>query len=208
MKTIITSHYLPSIAYFAALASSSEIIIERHEHYTKQTYRNRCHINTCNGQAQLIIPISTNHGKMLITDVRIDNAQKWVNNHWRTIQTAYGRAPFFEYYADDLEKIITKKFSFLYDLNYQLLSMCLTALKWKVPVTESMSYKNIQDDSIKDLRSLINPKKASLLSNLYQAVAYPQVFGNVFVQNLSVIDLIFCEGPEACRIIQASALAK
>lgn len=208
MKFLIELHYLPSIAYFSALSSATEVVIERHENFLKQTYRNRCCIQTSQGIEQLTVPLTSKHGKTPITDIRIDYSQKWLNNHWRTIQSAYGKAPFYEHYADDLEKVLFRKNEFLYDLNIQLLSMCLAWLKWKVTVSESMSYEKELSHTVTDLRSLINSKKNDLLAKFYSPVEYTQVFGNTFVSNMSVIDLIFCEGPASARIVKASAVEK
>ena len=208
MKALIEVHYLPSVAYFAALADTKGIILERHEHYVKQTYRNRCHVNTSQGVSTLIVPVTTNHTKTLITDLRIDYSQKWVNNHWRTIRSAYGKAPFFEHYADDLEKVLYSKHEFLYDLNVRFLSLCLKWLKWGIPVTETLSYEPAAQPDAIDLRSQINSKKPDNLSNFFRPSSYTQVFGNAFVENMSLIDLISCEGPEAGRRIQASAMRK
>ncbi|MBL0741628.1 WbqC family protein [Chryseolinea lacunae] len=208
MTALIETQYLPPVAYFAALRAAHEIVLEKHEHYEKQTYRNRCYINTARGQETLIVPTTAKHGKVVITEVRVDYTQKWLNNHWRTLQSAYGKAPFFEYYSEDLEKILFKRHSFLYDLNYELLSMCLRWLKWDVSVKESLSYTKLPDQPKSDLRSAINPKKAANLSRFYQPAKYYQVFGNTFAENLSIVDLIFCEGPEAARIVQVSTVVK
>ena len=205
---LIEAQYLPPIAYFAAIQPASVITIEKHEHFQKQTYRNRCYILSSQGKEMLILPLTSKHGNVCITDIKIDYSQKWLNHHWRSIQSAYGRAPFFEYYASDLEKVLFAKHTFLYDLNYQLLSMCLKWLKLNVAVKESLAYEKSIDSSITDLRSLINPKKSDLEEKFYNPSSYTQVFGSTFVKNLSLIDLIFCEGPAARLIVEASAVAK
>jgi hypothetical protein len=205
---LIETQYLPPIAYFAAIQHASTIIIERHEHFQKQTYRNRCYFLSSQGKETLILPLTSKHGHVSITDIKIDYSQKWLNHHWRSIQSAYGRAPFFEYYAHDLEKVLFAKHVFLYDLNYQLLSMCLKWLKWNVAVEESLAYEKTIDSSTLDLRSLINPKKNDIEEKFYKPIAYTQVFGNTFVKSLSLIDLIFCEGPAARLVVEASAVAK
>ncbi len=208
MKALIELQYLPSVAYFAALQSGAEIIIEKHEYFVKQTYRNRCHITTSQGEEQLIIPVTNKHGKVVVTDVKIDYAQKWLNNHWRTIQSAYGKSAFYEHYAPSLEKVLFKKHTFLYDLNFELLSLCLTWLKWNIPVSESLSYIKDAGPDVVDLRSRLNAKKNDLLPDFYNPVPYTQVFGNPFASNLSLIDLIFCEGPAAARLVKASSVEK
>lgn len=208
MTALIETHYLPSIGYFAALQNIQEIILEKHEHYIKQSYRNRCHILSAQGKEKLIVPLTSGHGKLFISDVRIDYGQKWLNNHWRTIQSAYGKAPFFEYYSEDLEKVLFKKVVFLYDLNYDLLSMCLKWLKRDVTIKESLAYERAPVLPVLDLRSAITLKNEENLQYFYRPVSYYQVFGNAFVANASIIDLIFCEGPEAAGIVKASAIAK
>ncbi len=205
---LIEAQYLPPIAYFAAIEHASTIIIEKHEHFQKQTYRNRCHLLSSHGIETLILPLTSKHGNVSITDIRIDYSQKWLNHHWRSIQSAYGRAPFFDHYAHDLENVLFAKHTFLYDLNYQLLSMCLKWLKWNVPVEESLTYEKKIDSSTLDLRSLINPKKTYIEEKFYKPAPYTQVFGSTFVKNLSLIDLIFCEGPAARLVVEESVVAK
>ena len=174
----------------------------------KQTFRNRCRINTSNGEKHLIIPVISSRQERRIIEVRLDFTQKWLNNHWRTIQSAYGKAPFFDHYSDDLHQILFKKVGFLYELNYMLLSMCLKWLNWDIPLKETEYYAQSMPNDVLDLRSAINPKKLEQCHQFYYPVTYNQVFGNTFVENLSLIDLIFCEGPEASKIIQASAVQK
>lgn len=208
MTALIETQYLPSIAYFAAIQNFHEIVLEKHEFYVKQTYRNRAHIISASGKEKLIIPLTSKHGKTLITEIRIDYSQKWLNNHWRTIQSAYGKAPFFDHYSEELERILFKKIAFLYDLNYDLLSMCLRWLKKDVTIKESSTFERDPAESVLDLRSAINPRNEENLQYFYRPVNYHQVFGSTFVANASIIDLIFCEGPGAAKIVRESTVAK
>ena len=208
MTALIETQYLPSVAYFSAIQNFQEIILEKHEYYVKQTYRNRCHIISARGKEKLIIPLTSKHGKALITEIRIDYSQKWLNNHWRTIQSAYGKAPFFDHYSEELERILFKRIVFLYDLNYDLLSMCLRWLKKNVTIKESSAFERDPEGTVLDLRSAINPRNEENLQYFYQAVNYHQVFGSRFVANASIIDLIFCEGPGAAKIVRESAISK
>jgi hypothetical protein len=207
VKTIlIESQYLPPIAYFSLLSGADALIVEKYEHYEKQSYRNRCYIKTASGIQSLTIPLTEKHGKTAIAEVKIDYSQKWLNNHWRSIQSAYGNAPFFEYYSHELHDALFKRPVFLYDLNRMLLTMCLKWLKSNIPVTETSSYVTEPDITISDYRSVLNPKKADSCNRIYKSVGYSQVFGSKFVENLSIIDLVFCEGPGALSIVKASAL--
>lgn len=202
-SALIELHYLPPIAYFVALSSSSEIILERHERYVKQSYRNRCYINTAQGREMLSIPVVHSQGQ-LTTDVKIDYNQKWQHRHWRAIQTAYGKAPFYEFYAERIRKVIYEKHDFLYDLNLNLLSLCLTFMKWNIPLKETSQYEKEVKCAENDLRGVINTKNEAELSKLYQPLPYIQVFGNMFESGLSVLDLIFCMGPNALELIKQS----
>ena len=205
MISLIELHYLPSIAYFSILAHSEKITIERHEHYVKQSYRNRFKILGANGVQQLTIPVTGKHGNVTITDVRIDYSQKWMNNHWRSITSAYRKAPFFEHYADDLSRILMKKQPFLYDLSLELLTICLKWLRLEIPLVETSAYEIAPAEGISDLRNRLLVKKPETHQLLYTPQPYTQMFGKTFVKNLSVIDLIFCEGPGARQLVQGSA---
>ncbi|HYG04549.1 MAG TPA: WbqC family protein [Chryseosolibacter sp.] len=205
MRLLIESQYLPPICYFSTLLHFDEVVVEKYEHYQKQTYRNRCYVNTSNGPDILIVPLTAKHGKVLIKDIRIDYSQKWLNGHWRTIQSAYGKAPFFEYYATDFHDILFQKHDFLYDLNFSLLTMCLKWLRYNIPVTETSIYEKAVNEDVIDFRSVINPKKEEGGNRFFKSVAYHQVFGSKFVNNLSIVDLVFCEGPGAMSIVRASA---
>lgn len=205
MNYLIELHYLPAIPYFSLLHRAQKIIVEKHEHFVKQSFRNRCHILAAHGVERLVIPLTSGHGKVLITDIRIDYSQKWLNNHWRTIESAYRNAPFFEYYADDLNRILFRKHEFLYDLNWELLTNCLAWLKWDIRVEESEKYEKIPAEGIMDVRNIIHAKKPEQYADYFYPVAYSQVFGNKFAAGLSIIDLVFCEGPAARTVVASSA---
>lgn len=194
---LIELHYLPSIQYFSELKSVHTLVIEKHEYFVKQSYRNRCRITTSQGLLSLSVPLLAPHGKTRITDVRIDYSQKWLNNHWRAIQSAYAKAPFFEFYADSFHKILFKSHPFLFDLNRELLTMCLKHIKLDIAIEESLSYEQTIKSEIKDLRNVILAKNQALTKKANTIKPYMQVFGNEFVPNLSLIDLIFCTGPKA-----------
>jgi hypothetical protein len=184
------------------LADYQKIVFEKHEHFVKQSFRSRCIINTAQGAQTLTVPLTSKHGKTIISEVRIDYSQKWLNNHWRAIHSAYAKAPFFEYYADSLERILFKKHTLLFDLNHELLTMCLKWIKLNVQIEESLAYEALVSSSTKDLRNVFSPKIKPLGSDLPSLRPYTQVFGNAFVNNLSLIDLVFCTGPQALAYVK------
>ena len=203
---IIELQYLPRPEYFALLIQESDIEIDKHEYFVKQTFRNRCQILTANGVDDLTIPVLGSGKKILAKDIKIDHSQKWLNRHWRAIQSAYGKAPFFEYYADELRIIYDRKHEYLFDLSYEILTQCLDFLGFEIDVSFTHEYEDLKNQPENDFRSVISPKSNSNLSIPYNQINYQQVFGNNFVNNLSVIDLIFCEGPEAGRVIKSSII--
>ncbi|HRI78412.1 MAG TPA: WbqC family protein [Cyclobacteriaceae bacterium] len=205
MKTVlIESHFLPSLEFFCAILPCEKIILEKHEHFIKQSYRNRCFVLAANGVERLTVPVTEKHGKVLITRAKIDYGFRWQVNFWRTLESAYHNAPFFEHYCDDLKKEIFCHHTYLYDLNFRLLSLCLGWLKWEKSIAETVRYEKEILQPVQDMRGRISAKKDFLQREVYQPHTYQQVFGKAFVPNLSIIDLVFCEGPHAAAVLIAS----
>jgi len=181
-----------------------DIIIESKESYAKQTFRNRCQIKTANKVEDLIIPIQKGNSNIPIQEIRIDHNQSWIKNHWGALQSAYGKAPFFEHYAEDVEEILLKKPRFLFDLNLQILEFFLNILGINKKIIFSQRFEKTYPIEITDLRSSIHPKQHINELPFYHPINYVQVFGNQFIKDLSILDLIFCEGPNASKIIKES----
>lgn len=201
---LIEPHFLPSVEYFCALSGAAEVQFEVCEHYVKQSYRNRCYINTAQGPAQLTVPLTAKHGKTPLREVKIDYSVPWQKNMWRTLQSAYRKAPFFEHYADDLESLLFSRHVHLVELTMPLLSFCLRNLRLAPATSETVSYQPHAAVGVADLRSLISAKKPHFHRLFYQPHPYYQVFGSAFVANLSVVDLLFCQGPQAPALLHAS----
>jgi len=204
---IVELQYLPQAKYFALLLAEPKLEIDGNEHFVKQTYRNRCRILTANGIDELSIPVLGGNKKILSREIRIDHSQKWFNRNWRAIQSSYGKAPFFEYYAGDFLSVYQKKHMFLFDLTHELLTLCLDFLQIDIKLKFTTEYHSLQNMPQNDFRSNIRPNSNLNYTNSYNQQSYQQVFGNNFVNNLSVIDLIFCEGPRAGEVIKSSITA-
>jgi hypothetical protein len=203
-SVIIETQYLPSISYFVRLAAFDTVVIEKHERFPKRTYRNRCYINTAQGIDRLVVPV-VRGGRLATGEVRIDYSQKWLTRHWRAIQSSYGKAPYFEHYGPALRETLFMKYDFLLELNKTLLSLCLGWLGLPLPILETTRYEKTPSGGIIDLRNTITAKKSTELQETDFPIKYPQVFGSKFVPNLSVVDLIFCTGPEAGRLVRTAA---
>ncbi|MDN5200694.1 WbqC family protein [Fulvivirgaceae bacterium BMA10] len=202
-SVLLELQYLPCLEYFVCLNEYDKIIIEAQEYYVKQTYRNRCYILAANKIDVLSIPVKSGNRKILIKDVQIDYNQKWLNNHWRGIISAYGKSPYFEHFVHEFEKVFFRKRKFLFDLNWDLLTICLKILRMNTEICFSDTYNTDTSSDVLDLRSVIHPKSRDKRL-FYEPFVYNQIFGKDFAENLSVIDLIFCEGPNALTILENS----
>lgn len=198
--------YLPPIEFFVAIADADQLIIAGDDRYQKQTYRNRAHVRLANKVESLSIPVIGGNKKVHYRDVKIDYKQKWKNIHLRGIRSAYGKAPFFEYFFPYFEAIYEKNIDNLYSLNLELLTLCLKLMKVKTKV--SIGTKEEDYSTCEDLRRIIVAKEPFEQRNIYEPYPYVQLFGSDFVPNLSIIDLLFCEGPLANEIISQSKKKK
>ncbi len=209
-KILMELHYLPNLRYVSKFLLYSEIQIEACEHYQKGSYRNRCHIAGANGILRLSVPLlKGKHQQQNIREVKIAYHEPWPSQHWQSIYSAYGNAPFFEHYAEYLYPIFFKKPVFLFDLNLQLLTCILDLLSLNSNLQLTTNYSAKVDPSIKDFRNYISPKKnASQDDSNYKIVKYVQVFEEKhgFLPNLSILDLLFCLGPGANLLLEQSLI--
>ena len=202
----IELHYLPSLTYFTALLPFDTVWLEAAEHYGKQSYRNRCYVLTANGIDRLTVPVRNGTHKQSIRDVRIDDHQAWPDRHWRCMVTAYSKAPFFEYYADELETVFRRKWVFLFDLNLELLTLCLKWLRWQNTLLTTKTFEIQVSSEILDAHGQIADRGNAQNGRFYGPVSYQQNFGNVFVPDLSILDLIFCQGTAATDVLKQSLI--
>ncbi|MDR3246179.1 MAG: WbqC family protein [Prevotellaceae bacterium] len=201
---ILSTAYLPNLQYFSKLLAG-EIIIEQHENYPKQTFRNRCEILAANGVILLTVPVKHSAAKIKTRDVKIDYSGNWQKLHWRTIVSAYRSSPFFVYYADDFLPFYERKEEFLLDFNCNFLYKLIELAGLKTKITLSDSYLQEYDD---DCRTLISPKKDKPNDPKFSPVTYYQVFGDKFgfKPNLSILDLLCNEGNNSYQIIKDSRI--
>ncbi|MBQ0025145.1 MAG: WbqC family protein [Bacteroidales bacterium] len=203
-QIVLTSAYLPPVEYFFAVAQSKVTLIEQCELYQKQSYRNRCVIYSAGGPESLSIPVVKDgiHSKP-IRDIRIDYSEPWLQHHLRAFKAAYNSSPFYSYYEDDFLSVFNRKPEFLFDLNMELLLLCLNLLGLKAEIRLTEEYEKEYANG--DFRVSIQPKYKgrSLLEEYEKEKTYFQVFSpkSGFVPNLSVIDILSNEGPNAISFL-------
>ncbi len=199
-NVILSSAYFPPIQYFSNILKVENIIIEQHENYSKQSYRNRCEILSPNGKQTLSIPVIKNSGsKLCIKDVKIDYKNDWQNIHLKSLQTAYLSSPFFEHYIDALMPFFEKEYDFLFDLNLEIIKTLLSELQIDKTINFSKEYKS--EYNFPDFRNSIHPKKKFQTED-FTTQNYTQVFFDKFdfEPNLSILDLLFNEGPNSVNL--------
>jgi len=197
---VLPMFYLPPVEYFMALNKYKfDVLIERNEHFPKQTYRNRANIYSPDGILALTVPVvkgSKNH--TCIKDVRISYEFNWQRLHWMSLQACYRRSAYFEYYEDDFAPFYENKKTFLFDYNEQLLQLLLKSTKIKSRFSYTETYESGYPELI-DMRSSLNPQKKSDIDQK----TYFQVFEekNGFLKNLSIVDLLFNQGPQTANYL-------
>jgi hypothetical protein len=190
--TVFPTAYFPSIDYLRAFVHIQDAQIEIHEHFQKQTIRTRCEILTANGILRLTIPTLHESGRKIpLNEVKIDHSGTWKNDHWRAITSAYALAPYFDDYAIEVKGIIFADDAFLWEKNARCLRLMETVLDKPLSIQYTHSFKGISGDK---------SKNAFLKHEQWNQESYQQVFSydKEFSPNLSMIDLLFNEGP-FCR---------
>ncbi|MBN2485180.1 MAG: WbqC family protein [Bacteroidales bacterium] len=200
---ILSTAYLPNVRYISKLLLHKQSVIDIYETYQKQSYRNRCTIYGANGPQQLTIPvIKTNGNHTLCKDILIEYETNWQHVHWMAIVSAYGHSPFFEIFEDELAHLFEKKEKFLIDFNLKILRQIQESMGTDFNIGFSQHFIMPADESY-DFRNSIHPKeRLNKPDKYFKPVNYFQVFSEKFGHqpNLSFIDLMFNEGPQAIDI--------
>ncbi len=201
MNLIIEYQYFPSIILYKISNNVSNIFFDQYDLYRKMSFRNRCIIAGANGPISLSVPLEFGRGqKKPMKDVRISNHQPWQKQHWKSIVSSYNRSPWFEFYRDELEEIYKKPFAFLLDWDLACFEWSIRKLGLSVTISATDRFVEKYDpDEWIDQRNKLVPK--NYLD--FDQVKYKQVFEERigFIPNLSILDLLFCEGKRAAGLL-------
>lgn len=216
--SLLSTAYFPPIEYFVAIANSRRAEIECGEMYQKQSYRTRCHINGANGLLVLTLPVRRSAAKgeesshkIPVSQLKIDYSKPWLLQHKRALEAAYMSSPFFEYYMDDIYAVLDSGEESLLTMNTRLVHTIAGLIGIQTPIEFTRgdyiapASDLLRERGISDFRDSIHPKKpAMLMESLQMNKPYWQVFTNKqgFVPNLSILDLLFNEGPNAISYLE------
>lgn len=213
MFCLLPSCYLPPVEWFTKLYGYERVWVEQYDNYEKQTYRNRCVIDSPNGPLPLSLPVEKlTEGKCLMKDIRISDHNNWRRIHWQALSSSYLSSPFFEYYQDDFRPFYERKWEFLVDFNEALVEKCCELIDLQPEMQRTREYTAAKDlthentDQIHDFRAIIHPKRGYEQDTEFVAVPYYQVFRHKhgFQPNLSIVDLLFNMGPESLLVLKDS----
>jgi len=206
MNILIHPTYFPTVAHFVAIAKAKTVRFEAADNFQKQTYRNRFFIYGANGKLLLNIPTKHNkkENKTSYQNTEIENIEDWQKQHWKSIVSAYKSSPFFEYYEDEIKDLFFTPQTSLYQLNISIFKIICECIELDTNIEYTDEFiKEYDSEEYVDLRILANAKK----DTAPQFENYTQVFGDKhgYLNNLSILDLLFNEGPNTLNYLESQA---
>jgi len=192
--------YFSPVSQYAAILNSDNVVFETQDNFQKQTYRNRCYIYGANGRLLLNIPVKHNSTseRKKTKDTLIENDFPWQSQHFKSLKAAYRSSPYFEFFEDDIASIYNKKYVYLVDLNIDSYLFVTDALQMSQEFSKTDTYEITP--KIKDYRNLSIAKNGISI----EIEEYTQMFDHKhgFIPNLSILDLLFMEGPNALSFLE------
>ncbi|TXE09922.1 WbqC family protein [Seonamhaeicola algicola] len=201
---LIHPTYFPNVAHFSAIVKADNVYFEVTDNFVKQTYRNRTYIYGANGKQTLNIPVVySQKNRQLYSEVQIFNDENWQANHWKSLLSAYRTSPFFEYYEDELQPLFEEKEDNILNFNLKCINVICDCLQLDITPLQTTVFEKTPTNKT-DLRYLVNAKKEPL----YNFESYTQVFSTKhgFIENLSILDVLFNEGPNALNYLENQTL--
>lgn len=195
---LLQSTYFGPVQWYQKLYRYDSILIEQHDTYQKQTFRNRCVIATANGLQALTVPVEAPGERCAMKEVRISDHNQWRRVHWNALQSAYSESPFFEYYQDDIRPFFEKKYDYLIDFNEAIRQKICELIDIEPKVEYTKEFISSTPSTIADYREVIHAKHPQPDAD-FTPTRYWQVFERKhgFQPNLSILDLLFNMGTES-----------
>lgn len=203
-KVLLTTAYWGPVQYYSKVVQYNEVWVEQDEHYNKQSYRTRCAIYGANGPLTLSVPVKKPSSKAHIKEVTLDYDTAWRKMHWKSIESAYRSSAFFEFYEDELREFYEEKYTFLLDFNKHLHEWVCEQLGIDATLHSHTDFRDTE--GFADFRQAVHPKVAWQGDSSFNPAEYFQVFSEKsgFIPNLSILDLLFNEGPNSLQVLEQS----
>jgi len=198
---VFSVSYFPNILTTSLLLKSSDVFIEGQENFIKQSYRSRCYVLGPNDILTLYVPVVGGRKNIPIREICVDHSQRWADVQWRSITSAYQKAPFFEHYEEIVKKVIFSKEERLFNLALKSMTATFQMLRREFNYQLTSHFQKEYTSGERDFRKMLNKNYQEHQPDIFAAKSYQQNFGKLFVHNLSVLDIIFCEGPNAVELI-------
>ncbi|MGP8216641.1 MAG: WbqC family protein [Bacteroidia bacterium] len=198
---ILPVAYLPPLPHYTAMLTHTETQWDVYEHFHKQFFYNRCVIYGANGAMKLIIPLHKRHEKTPLKEIQIKYEEPWQKLHWRSLESSYRRSPYFEYYESELSPLFTVyQPELLIEWNRKIFETVNKLIKGEINLSYTDDYSKIYEQA-DDYRNLSSPTEMERVAD--NSIKYRQVFEEKFgfIFNLSIIDLLFCEGPHSKQLL-------
>jgi hypothetical protein len=199
---IFSTQYFAGIEFYKISNNNNHVLIEHKENYQKRSNRNRTKVLGPNGELNLSVPLSKGKNEQTpIHQVSINYNTNWVAQHLDTLASCYGNSPYYVYYITEIKEILYRNYEFLWELNKAIDLFVRKAIDEDSAPLYTREYLT---ECKYDLRNTKSELYKKIQHKVFLEIRYNQVFEDKygFVPYMSILDLLFCVGPEAVYYIK------